>query len=217
MCIPLSCPQARCKQGASKKTVIKQYTLTVCIGRKKNIMILPRQVRVMGVSEAKPDNEIYLLMLEEVEGSRKLPIIIGGFEAKSILVALQKMELKRPIIYDLMLDMMLNCDIDLLRVDIVRKSGEAYFSKLVIKNGDEELQLDSRTSDSVALAIRSGAPIFVEDEILEEVKDRVQIRHTDDAPVSMLFDEELAEALQRAIASENYERAQEIKNRINNK
>ena len=75
-------------------------------------MILPRQVRVMGVSEAKPDNEIYLLMLEEVEGSRKLPIIIGGFEAKSILVALQKMELKRPIIYDLMLDMMLNCDID---------------------------------------------------------------------------------------------------------
>lgn len=180
-------------------------------------MILPRQVRVMGVSEAKPDNEIYLLMLEEVEGSRKLPIIIGGFEAKSILVALQKMELKRPIIYDLMLDMMLNCDIDLLRVDIVRKSGEAYFSKLVVKNGDEELQLDSRTSDSVALAIRSGAPIFVEDEILEEVKDRVQIRHTDDAPVSMLFDEELAEALQRAIASENYERAQEIKNRINNK
>ena len=69
----------------------------------------------------------------------------------------------------------------------------------------------------MALAIRSGAPIFVEDEILEEVKDRVQIRHTDDAPVSMLFDEELAEALQRAIASENYERAQEIKNRINNK
>lgn len=217
MCIPLPYPQARCKRGASKKTIIKQYTLTVCIGRKKNIMILPRQVRVMGVSEAKPDNEIYLLMLEEVEGSRKLPIIIGGFEAKSILVALQKMELKRPIIYDLMLDMMLNCDIDLLRVDIVRKSGEAYFSKLVIKNGDEELQLDSRTSDSVALAIRSGAPIFVEDEILEEVKDRVQIRHTDDAPVSMLFDEELAEALQRAIASENYERAQEIKNRINNK
>ena len=217
MCIPLPYPQVRCKQGASKKTVIKQYTLTMCIGCKKNIMILPRQVRVMGVSEAKPDNEIYLLMLEEVEGSRKLPIIIGGFEAKSILVALQKMELKRPIIYDLMLDMMLNCDIDLLRVDIVRKSGEAYFSKLVIKNGDEELQLDSRTSDSVALAIRSGAPIFVEDEILEEVKDHVQIRHTDDAPVSMLFDEELAEALQRAIASENYERAQEIKNRINNK
>ena len=178
-------------------------------------MILPRQVRVMGVSEAKPDNEIYLLMLEEVEGSRKLPIIIGGFEAKSILVAIQKMELKRPIIYDLMLDMMMNCGIDLLRVDIVRKSGEAYFSKLVVKNGNEELQLDSRTSDSVALAIRSGAPIFVEDEILEEVKDRVQIRHTDDAPVSMLFDEELAEALQRAIASENYERAQEIKNRIN--
>ena len=177
-------------------------------------MISPREVRVMGVSEAKPDNDIYLLMLEEVDGSRKLPIIIGGFEAKSILIALQKVELKRPIVYDLMLDMMNHCDIDLVRVDIVRKSGEAYFSKLVIMNGDEELQLDSRTSDSVALAVRYNAPIYVEEEILEEVKDRVQIRHTDDAPVHMLFDEELEEALQRAIASENYERAQEIKNRM---
>lgn len=177
-------------------------------------MISPREVRVMGVSEAKPDNDIYLLMLEEVDGSRKLPIIIGGFEAKSILIALQKVELKRPIVYDLMLDMMNRCDIDLVRVDIVRKSGEAYFSKLVIMNGDEELQLDSRTSDSVALAVRHNAPIYVEEEILEEVKDRVQIRHTDDAPVHMLFDEELEEALQRAIASENYERAQEIKNRM---
>lgn len=180
-------------------------------------MISPREVRVMGVSEAKPDNDIYLLMLEEVDGSRKLPIIIGGFEAKSILIALQKVELKRPIVYDLMLDMMNRCDIDLVRVDIVRKSGEAYFSKLVIMNGDEELQLDSRTSDSVALAVRYNAPIYVEEEILEAVKDRVQIRHTDDAPVHMLFDEELEEALQRAIASENYERAQEIKNRIKNK
>ena len=180
-------------------------------------MISPREVRVMGVSEAKPDNDIYLLMLEEVDGSRKLPIIIGGFEAKSILIALQKVELKRPIVYDLMLDMMNRCDIDLVRVDIVRKSGEAYFSKLVIMNGDEVLQLDSRTSDSVALAVRYNAPIYVEEEILEEVKDRVQIRHTDDAPVHMLFDEELDEALQRAIASENYERAQEIKNRIKNK
>ena len=125
-----------------------------------------------------------------------------------------EVELKRPIVYDLMLDLMNQCDIDLVRVDIVRKSGEAYFSKLVIMNGDEELQLDSRTSDSVALAIRYNAPIYVEEKILEEVKDRVQIRHTDDAPVSMLFDEELDEALQRAIASENYERAQEIKNRL---
>lgn len=177
-------------------------------------MISPREVKVMGVSEAKPNSEIFLLMLDEVEGRRKLPIIIGSFEAKSILVALQKMELKRPIVYDLMLDMMNQCNIDFVRVDIVRKSGEAYFSKLVIMNGDEELQLDCRTSDSVALAIRYNAPIYVEEEILEEVKDRVQIRHTDDAPVHMLFEEELEEALQRAIASENYERAQEIKNRI---
>ena len=180
-------------------------------------MISPREVKIMGVSEAKPDNDIYLLMLEEVGGSRKLPIIIGGFEARSIFVGMQNVELKRPIVYDLMLDMMNQCDIDLVRVDIVRKSGEAYFSKLVIMNGDEELQLDCRTSDSVALAVRYNAPIYVEEAILEEVKDRVQIRHTDDAPVHMLFEEELEEALQRAIASENYERAQEIKQRLKNK
>ncbi len=61
-------------------------------------MISPREVKIMGVSEAKPDNDIYLLMLEEVGGSRKLPIIIGGFEARSILVGMQNFELKRPIV-----------------------------------------------------------------------------------------------------------------------
>lgn len=179
-------------------------------------MISARKVRVMGVSEVKNDETgIHLLMLEEVVGGRKLPIIIGGFEAKSILIALQKVELKRPIIYDLMLEMMSQYDIEIIRVDIVRKSGEAYFSKLVVIQDDDELSLDCRTSDAVALAVRYGAPIYIEEEILEEVKDRVQIRHTADAPVSILYDYELQDALQEAIAAENYERAQEIKNRLN--
>lgn len=178
-------------------------------------MISPRKVRVLGVSEVKNDVEIHLLMLEEEDGGRKLPIIIGGFEAKSILIALQKVELKRPIIYDLMLEMMSQYDIEIIRVDIVRKSGEAYFSKLVVIQDDDELSLDCRTSDAVALAVRYGAPIYIEEEILEEVKDRVQIRHTADAPVSILYDYELKDALQEAIAAENYERAQEIKNRLN--
>ncbi len=178
-------------------------------------MISPRKVRVLGVSEVKNDVEIHLLMLEEEDGGRKLPIIIGGFEAKSILIALQKVELKRPIIYDLMLEMMSQYDIEIIRVDIVRKSGEAYFSKLVVIQDDDELSLDCRTSDAVALAVRYGAPIYIEEEILEEVKDRVQIRHTADAPVSILYDYELQDALQEAIAAENYERAQEIKNRLN--
>ena len=178
-------------------------------------MISPRKVRVLGVSEVKNDVEIHLLMLEEEDGGRKLPIIIGGFEAKSILIALQKVELKRPIIYDLMLEMMSQYDIEIIRVDIVRKSGEAYFSKLVVIQDADELSLDCRTSDAVALAVRYGAPIYIEEEILEEVKDRVQIRHTADAPVSILYDYELQDALQEAIAAENYERAQEIKNRLN--
>ena len=180
-------------------------------------MISPREVRVMGVSEVQNDETgIHLLMLEEMDGGRKLPIIIGGFEAKSILISLQKVELKRPIVYDLMLDMMCNYDIKLLRVDIVRKSGEAYFSQLITNQDGYELALDCRTSDAVALAVRYGAPIYIEDEILEEVKDRVQIRHTTDAPVSILYDYELKDALQEAIDAENYERAQEIKNRIKN-
>ena len=174
-------------------------------------MISPRKVRVLGVSEVKNDVEIHLLMLEEEDGGRKLPIIIGGFEAKSILIALQKVELKRPIIYDLMLEMMSQYNIEIIRVDIVRKSGEAYFSKLVVIQDADELSLDCRTSDAVALAVRYGAPIYIEEEILEEVKDRVQIRHTADAPVSILYDYELKDAFQEAIAAENYERAQEIK------
>lgn len=178
-------------------------------------MLLPKKVKIIGVSEVKNDTDIHLLMLEEVEGHRKLPIIIGGFEAKSILIALQKVELRRPIVYDLMLEMMQRCDIEFVCVEIVRKSGEAYFSNVVVACGGEEIRLDSRTSDAVALAVRHNVPIYVEEQILEEVKDRVQIRHTDDAPVSILYDEELEEALQHAIATENYERAQEIKQRMN--
>lgn len=169
-------------------------------------------MRVMGVSEAKPAQEIYLLMLEEIGGNRRMPVIIGGFEARSILVGLHDAELKRPIVYDLMSVMMDRCDIEPVEVDVVRKSGEAYFSQLVVRREDGvAVVLECRTSDAVALAVRKNIPIFVDEAILDEVKDRVQVRHTDDAPVGMLYDDELEEMLGRAVAREDYERAQELK------
>lgn len=172
-------------------------------------------MRVMGVSEAKPDREIFLLMLEEIGGERRMPVIIGGFEARSILVGLHEARLKRPIIYDLMVDMMNRCDIRPVEVDVVRKSGEVYYSTLIVKRaGGEEVTLECRTSDAVALAVRRNIPIFVDETILDEVKDRVQVRHTYEAPANMLFDDELKDMLAQAVQREDYEKAKALKDEI---
>lgn len=171
-------------------------------------------VRVLGVSEAKPKYGIYLLLLDEVGGERKLPIIIGGFEAKSIMIALQGVELKRPIVYDMVVELLQQCDLNLVKVVVVRKSGEAYFSEVVVEKAGEFVRLDARTSDAVALALRYKAPIYVEEEVLDAAKDRVQVRHTESAPVDILYDEELEEYLKKSIESEQYERAMELRDEI---
>ncbi len=168
------------------------------------------QVRVMDITVAKETKDIFMLILKEVNGERRLPIIIGGFEAKSIMVALQDIEPKRPLIYDAMIDLLNNVDMKLLRVVVVDRIGVVFHSKIVVDNRGEQITLDVRTSDAIAVALRSRAPIYVEEPILEEMKSCIQIRHVD-APIESYFDDELATHLQIAIDNENYERAQEIK------
>lgn len=172
------------------------------------------QVKVIGITVAKPSSNIFMLILAEVNGERKVPIIIGEFEAKAIMMMLQDTDIKRPLIYDTMTDVFKSIDIDVVRVAIVKKIEEVYHSELVVDKGGERLKFDIRSSDAIAVALRTGAPIYVEEEILEEVKDRVQVRHTEHAPVEICFDDELEEYLKVAIDNENYERAQEIKREI---
>lgn len=173
-------------------------------------------MRIMGVSEAKPENDIFLLMLEEIGGERRMPVIIGGFEARSILVGMHEgITPKRPIVYDIMLETIKRCDAELLEVDIVRKSGEVYYSQVVMKRYDgEKIVIDSRTSDAVALAVREKVPVYVDEAILDEVKDRVQVRHTYEAPANMLFDDELKDMLAQAVQREDYEKAKALKDEI---
>lgn len=179
----------------------------------------------MSVSEATThvdgdEREFFLLLFKEKTGNRMLPVFIGSYEARSILIAKHGVKLERPLVYDLLVNILKNNDICIREIRIVRKSGETYYSQLVLDVDGEEQLYDCRTSDAVSLAVRVSIPIFVDDSILEEVKDKVKIQHTDNAPVEILEDDELDDMLQRAIADENYERASALrdeKRRRNNR
>lgn len=109
---------------------------------------------------------------------------------------------------------MRNNAITLSHVCIVDRQNERFYSKLFFVADGLEQVYDSRTSDAVLLAIKHNVPIYVDDDILEQVKDKVQLQHTDNAPVEMFNDDELEGVMQRAIADENYERASLLRDEI---
>lgn len=174
------------------------------------------ELEILSVNEASAHinegvHELFLLLFKEKGGGRMLPVFIGGHEARSILIALHGTRLERPLLYDTVIEILADNDITLKYVCIVNKRGETFYSQLVFDTEGGERVYDSRTSDAVSLAIRLRVPVYVDEEILEEVKDRVKIQHTDNAPVDVLGDDEIDDMMQRAIADENYERASELR------
>lgn len=174
------------------------------------------EVEIVSVSEESTRQEgelrrFYLLLFREKGGARMMPVFIGEMEARSILLAMNGVRTERPLVYDLMLSVLEGNGMRLTEVRVVRKVGAVYHAEVVVVSGEVEGVYDSRTSDVVALALRVGAPIYVDDAILEELRDTVRVRHTERAPVGVLDDDELDDMLERAIAVEDYERASEIR------
>jgi len=103
-----------------------------------------------------------------VGGSRRLPIVIGGFEAQAIAVALENMHPSRPLTHDLMKNFMTSFDIALQEVYICDLQEGIFYSKLVCFTANDTIEIDSRTSDALALAVRFGCPIYVYENILDQ-------------------------------------------------
>lgn len=185
---------------------------------------------VAGMSYSQSQNAAYALILAEKSGTRRLPIIIGGFEAQSIAIELEKIKTPRPLTHDLFRSFAQAFHITLREVIINRFSEGIFYSVLILTDGKKELELDSRTSDAIALALRFNCPIYTFDSIMDLagiVMDEESAESGEPSPetppqetillenYSEIPDDELMQMLDDAITREEYERASQIRDELN--
>ncbi|HLS94479.1 MAG TPA: bifunctional nuclease family protein [Sphingobacterium sp.] len=194
---------------------------------------------IVGLSYSQTQSGAYALVLGEIGGNRRLPIIIGGFEAQAIAVEIEKMQPSRPLTHDLFKTFANSFQINIQEVLIYNLVDGIFFAKLICSNGEKTIELDSRTSDAVALAVRFGAPVYTYDFIMDaagiiiESNDFAFLENIENlppkenslrkepvqedepkSPYAHLSDEQLGASLQKAIDAEQYETAAKIRDEI---
>jgi bifunctional DNase/RNase len=185
------------------------------------------RVDIIGLSTSPSSGGAYALVLGEVEGNRRLPIIIGAFEAQAIALELEKIQPPRPMTHDLLRDTFEAVDVEVTEVVIDELREGTFFAKIRYRHDGEEQQLDSRPSDAVALAVRVDAPIFVAPMVLDEAgivaEDESDISSlAEQAEETSVEEEEMGgtelekkqKKLEKAVEEENYERAAELRDEI---
>ncbi len=125
------------------------------------------ELEIVALSHSITQTHSYAVVLGEVNGLRRLPIVIGGFEAQAIAVALERMQPSRPLTHDLMKNFMMAFNVDLHEVVICDLQEGIFYSKLLCSNDKDTVEIDSRTSDALALAVRFGCPIYTYENILD--------------------------------------------------
>ena len=198
------------------------------------------KLEIVGLSYSQTQSGAYALLLGEAKGKRRLPIIIGGFEAQAIAIELEKMKPIRPLTHDLFKSVAESFKINLTEVLIYNLTEGVFFAKLFCSNGEEKVEIDARTSDAIALAVRFNCPIYtyefilsqagiiLEDEKPDQTLAEEIVAAGDDfksAESDELLDEstkkkgsklssksvlELEEMLKKALTEENYELASRI-------
>lgn len=191
------------------------------------------ELEIITLSHSVTQSHSFAVLLGEVGGTRRLPIVIGGFEAQAIAVALDNMHPSRPLTHDLMKMICDTFDITLEQVHISKLQEGVFYSNLVCKQNGEVYEVDSRTSDALALAVRFNCPIFVEESILNEagtIAETGEAKLEDDefaklvtksetvvesSNFSGMTDDELERRLSAAIEGEDYEKAARIRDEMN--
>ena len=185
------------------------------------------ELEIVALSHSITQSNSYAVILGEVGGLRRLPIVIGGFEAQAIAVALENMHPSRPLTHDLMKNFMIAFDIQLQEVYINDLQEGIFFAKLVCFTANDTIEIDSRTSDALALAVRFGCPIYVNSNILDQAgieneegeKERTNISSENIQPIasndlSTLSLSELNTLLNEVLEQEDYMRAIDIRDEI---
>ncbi len=197
------------------------------------------QLEIVGLSYSQTQSGAYALVLGETAGSRRLPIIIGGFEAQAIAIELEKMSPSRPLTHDLFRSFAEVFEISVTEVLIYNLVEGIFYAKLLCNDNTREVEIDARTSDAIALAIRFKCPIYTYEFILksagivlddensnppeQETTEKASKSETkkskddDKGEYKSKSTEELKGMLQNALDEEKYELASKIRDELNNR
>lgn len=184
------------------------------------------ELEIVALSHSITQSNSYAVILGEINGLRRLPIVIGGFEAQAIAVALENMHPSRPLTHDLMKNLITAFELQLQEVYICDLQEGIFYSKLVCHNNNDTLEIDSRTSDALALAVRFGCPIYVYENILDQAglanektekstTPAVITKTSERSDLAKLSLAELNELLNEVLEQEDYIRAIDIRDEIN--
>ena len=189
------------------------------------------RLEIVGLSYSQTQSGAYALVLGESSGSRRLPIIIGGFEAQAIAIELEKMTPTRPLTHDLFKAFSETFSIDVTEILIYNLVEGIFYAKLVCTDGTREVEIDARTSDAIALAVRFNCPIFtyefilksagivLDDDSLPSIENPIatveEMTSSTEGEYQSKSSEELKNLLQTALDEEQYELASKIRDELN--
>ncbi|NTV02505.1 MAG: bifunctional nuclease family protein [Chlorobiaceae bacterium] len=189
------------------------------------------QVDILGLSTSPHTNGAYALILYEVDGKRKLPIIIGGFEAQAIALKLENIKPPRPFTHDLFKQIADAFTLHVNEVYIDELHNETFYAKVICEMNGEVHEIDARPSDAIAIAVRFNAPIFVSEDIMneagiveeqpkegeapaeEEVEEQIE-KPEPELPGDETLIDELSRKLEEAINNEDYEEAARLRDEL---
>ncbi|MCF6364673.1 MAG: bifunctional nuclease family protein [Bacteroidales bacterium] len=184
------------------------------------------RLKIAGLSYSQTRHGAYALILEEEDGNRRLPVIIGTSEAQSIAIQLEGLKPFRPLTHDLFVNMANSFRIEVVEVNIVKLEEGIFYSEIICKKEHTKIKIDSRTSDAIAIALRFHAPIFVKESIIDKAGMMINedIQKTSSEPskdksdekrdYKSLSDKELKKMMQEAINNEDYETASKIRDEL---
>ncbi len=196
------------------------------------VLVKKIKLDIVGLSYSQTQTGAYALVLGEINGRRRLPIIIGGFEAQAIAIEIEKMTPSRPLTHDLFKSVATTFNLSVQEVIIYNLVDGIFYAKLIISDGKKTTEIDARTSDAIALAVRFDCPIYTYEFIIStagiviEGNDFVFMESNENQiidekqPVrtgtnyAALSDEELKKQLTKAIEEEAYEKAARIRDEM---
>jgi bifunctional DNase/RNase len=187
-------------------------------------------LEIVGLTYSQNHQGAYNLVLEEVNGKRKLPIVIGGFEAQAIAVELEKMKPSRPLTHDLFKTLADGFGITVSEVIIHNLLEGVFYAKIICTNGEKLIEMDARTSDAIAVSVRFNCPIVTYESILSKAgislhqeQNKLEAENLNEEPIIVVGEnelnekstEELKQLLNDALDEEDYEKASQIRDELN--